>query len=63
MNAYYIEIHDKENDCLNTKFPSNLIDYFQNKIKSVPSSVIFFNLYDKENSLNLELDLDKSREK
>ena len=57
LDVYFIEFYDKENDCINHKFPKNMVDYFKEKMTTLPNSVIFFNLYDDKENLNIELDL------
>lgn len=60
MDVFYIPLHNKEKDGIHSDFPKDLIEYFTNKIKEVPKSVIFFNIYDDTESLNMELDLEKN---
>lgn len=59
LDVYYISIYDKENECMNTMFPKEYISYYQDKFNNCPNSLIYFYLYDKENGMHLEVDLDK----
>ena len=52
MNAFYLPLNSSH-------FPNDLISYYNKRITEVPKSMIFFNLFDKENSLNIELDLNE----
>ena len=51
MDCFYIP--------LNKNFPEKYIDYYKNKLETNPSSIIYFNLFDNDNDLNIEMDLDK----
>ena len=62
LDAFYIPLIDKESGELHANFPSDLVDNFIEKTKTVPSSVIFFYLFDQKEKLFLELDLEKDSE-
>jgi len=57
MDVFFNPIMDIENECSNTKFPDDLIKYM--KERDVPSSIIFFYIFDEQNNTILEIDLDK----
>ena len=59
MDVFYNPIHDLENECANPKFPEDLLNYM--KDREVPSSIIFFNIFDSEGNFILEVDLDKHK--
>tara|TARA_B110001469_G_C9625763_1_gene312376 strand:- start:1076 stop:1432 length:357 start_codon:yes stop_codon:yes gene_type:complete len=62
LDVFYISLYDKDTHVINEKFPKHLINYLIDKIGSVPPSVIFFNLFDGDSNLNLEIDLEKDSE-
>lgn len=62
LDVFYIPLYDKETNNINDSFPKELVNYLIDKIKSTPPSVIFFNLFDETNNMNLELDLEKDSE-
>ena len=45
MNVFYLSLYDKDNGGINNNFPKDLLEYFIDKIKNVPDSVIFFNIF------------------
>lgn len=59
LDVFYMPLYDKENECLNSVFPSEFIEYYQNKFKTCPSSLVYFHLFDERDKLHIELDLDK----
>ena len=59
MDVFYVPIYDKENDCLNSVFPTEFLEYYQDKYKNCPSSLVYFHLFDEKEKLHIELDLDK----
>jgi len=62
LDVFYISLYDKETKCINDNFPKHLINYLIDKIGSTPPSVIFFNLFNDETNMNLEIDLEKDSE-
>jgi len=62
LDVFYISLYDKDTHAINEKFPKELVNYLIDKISSTPPSVIFFNLFDDESNLNLEIDLEKDSE-
>ena len=64
MDAFYIHFYDRENECINKNFPPELVNYFKDKRESpMFQSTVYFHLFDKDQHLNLELDLDKNNAK
>jgi hypothetical protein len=59
LDVYYISIYDKENDCINEQFPSKFYDYYSEKIRDCPSSLVYFYVCNEEKGVHIELDLDK----
>ena len=59
MDVFYVPIYDKENECLNSVFPAEFLEYYQDKYKNCPSSLVYFHLFDEKEKLHIELDLDK----
>ena len=57
LDVFYNPIYDKENECSNSMFPSDLHSYLE---KDTPSSIIFFNLFDNDGNNVVTLDLDKN---
>ena len=53
MDCKYIALHWEQ-------FPANLREHHSERMATVPTSIIFFYLYDNENSAMLEVDLDKN---
>ena len=62
LDVFYISLYNKETGTINESFPKELINYLIDKIKNVPPSVIFFNIFDEYKNMNLELDLEKDSE-
>ena len=65
LDVIYISLYEKVDGRelkQNEKFPKELVNYLIDKIASTPPSVIFFNLFDDESNLNLEIDLEKDSE-
>ena len=62
LDVFYISLYNKETGTINESFPKELINYLIDKIKSVPPSVIFFNIFDKDKNMNIECDLEKDSE-
>ncbi len=56
LDVFYNSIYDKENECSNSMFPSYLLSYLEHDI---PSSIIFFNLFDNDGNNVVTIDLDK----
>ena len=61
LDVFYISLY-KDTGTINESFPQELINYLIDKIKSVPPSVIFLNIFDENKNINLELDLEKDSE-
>ena len=53
MDCFYIP--------LNKNFPEKYLDYYKNKLDTNPY-IIYFNLFDNTEDLNIEMDLDKKSE-
>ena len=65
LDVFYISLYEKVDGRelkQNENFPKELINYLIDKLESTPPSVIFFNLFDDESNLNLEIDLEKDSE-
>ena len=54
MDVYYIPLNDQNN------FPKNHFSYYVEKFEKMPSSFIFFNIFDSNENVHLEFDLDKN---
>ena len=57
--------HSNNLDCRyvslnNELFPRNVYEKYRDRITSVPTSIIFFFVYDSENESMVEIDLDKN---
>ena len=57
LDVYFIPLL-KDGEICET-FPKELVNYYIDKYKTMPSSFIYFNLFDNNENLNIELDLDK----
>lgn len=59
LDAYYISLYDKENECRNELFPSKFYDYYSEKFRNCPQSLVYFYVCNEEKGVHIELDLDK----
>ena len=59
LDVFYLPLYDKKNECVNSIFPKEIYDYYKEKFESCPSSLVYFHLFDENEKLNIELDLDK----
>ena len=57
MDVCYNPLYNKENECINPKFPQNLSSCLTENNK--PQSIIYFNIFDANGNFLMELDLDK----
>ena len=57
MDVCYNSLYNKENECINPKFPPDLSPRLIENNK--PQSIIYFNIFDANGNFLMELDLDK----
>ena len=62
LDVYYIPLIDKDSGEIHKDFPPSLVTSFIEKSKNVPPSVIFFYLFDENDGMFLEFDLEKDSE-
>ena len=53
MDVFYIPLSNPQS------FPQNHYKYYIEKFEKMPSSFIYFNLFDETNNVHIEYDLDK----
>ena len=58
LDVFYNPLYDKEKECPNEMFPTNLVSYVTNN--KTPDSIIYFNLFDNDGDFMLTIDLDKN---
>ena len=59
LDVFFHPLFDKKNDCLNNVFSKKYIDFYLDKFKNAPKSLLYFLIIEGEDELNMEVDLDK----
>lgn len=59
LDVFFHPIYDKKNDCLNKAFSKKYMDFYLDKFKNAPKSLLYFIIIKDTEELNLEVDLDK----
>lgn len=59
LDVYFLSLYDKENECVNEHFPPKFYDYYVDKFKTCPKSLVYFYVCNDNEGIHIEVDLDK----
>ena len=59
LDVYYISLYNKENETVNEHFPREFFNYYVDKFKNCPKSLIYFYVFNENEGIHIEVDLDK----